>query len=219
MAFLDDLDAETRAALRDEAIVRRYPRGSLLFAEGDPGHEVLIITDGAAKVVVTAPSGREVVLDVVEAGALLGETAAIDGGPRSATALALVPLEVLAIPQRRFRELVDSRPRLAGQLLQLFASRTRDAARRQLELGTNDALGRVCQRLVDLAERYSQSGADGRTVVDAPLTQGELAAWSGLSREAVVKGLRALRRLGWIEVDGRRIVVVDADALAERARA
>jgi CRP-like cAMP-binding protein len=55
-------------------------------------------------------------------------------------------------------------------------------------------------------------------VVDAPVTQSELAAWSGLSREAVVKGLRALRRLGWIEVDGRRLVVLDPAAVSERAR-
>jgi CRP-like cAMP-binding protein len=218
VGFLEDLDVDARAAVREAALVRRYPRGSLLFAEGDPGHEVLIITDGAVKVVVTAESGREVVLDVLEGGELLGETAAIDGGPRSATAFALTQVEVLAVPQARFRELVDEYPRLAGELLQMFASRMRGAARRQLEFGTNDALGRVCQRLVDLAERYGTTGEGGRVVVDAPVTQSELAAWSGLSREAVVKGLRALRRLGWIEVDGRRLVVLDPAAVSERAR-
>ena len=217
MGFFDELDADCRAALHTRGRVRRYPRGSLLFAEADVAHEVLVITAGAVKVVVTASSGREVVLDVLEAGELLGEMSAIDGGHRSATATALGPVEVLAVPQAAFVELLDSHPALSRRLLQLLTARIRGADRRQLEFGANDALGRVCQRLVDLAERYGSTDAEGRVALVAPVSQQDLAAWAGLSREAVVKGLRALRTLGWVEGDGRRLVIVDQEALARRA--
>ena len=217
MGFFDELDPDCRAALRAEGRVRRYPRGSLLFAEADPAHEVLVISNGSVKVVVTASSGREVVLDVLEAGALLGEMSAIDGGHRSATAMALGPVEVLAVPQAAFVHLLDTRPALARRLLQLMTARIRGADRRQLEFGANDALGRVCQRLVELAERYGSVDGDGRVAVVAPMSQQELAAWAGLSREAVVKGLRALRTLGWVEGDGRRLLIVDHEALTRRA--
>ena len=218
MGFLDALDDATASSLRGTGRLRRYPKGSLLFAEGDPAHEVLVITTGAVKVLVTAASGREVVLDVLEDGALLGELSAIDGGERSATAMALTAVEVLALPQSAFRRLVDECPSLASALLGLLVVRLRGASRRHLEFGANDALGRVCQRLVELAERYGADDAAGRTVLTTPVSQQDLAAWAGLSREAVVKGLRALRNLGWVEIDGRRVVIADRPSVVQRAQ-
>ena len=218
MGFLEGVDEATAAALRGAGRLRRYPKGSLLFAEGDPAHEVLVISNGAVKVVITATSGREVVLDVLEGGALLGELSAIDGAERSATAMALTPVEVLALPQNAFRRLLEECPSLASALLGLLVTRLRGASRRQLEFGANDALGRVCQRLVELGERYGVDDGDGRLVVTAPMSQQDLAAWAGLSREAVVKGLRALRTLGWIEMDGRRVVIIDRASVSQRAQ-
>lgn len=217
MGFVEGLEQHTADTLRAAGRRRRYPKGSLLFAEGDPAHEVLLVTDGAVKVVVTAATGREVVLDVLEGGSLLGELTALDGGSRSATVLALTPVEVLAIPQQRFLSLVDDNPALARALLTLLATRVRGASRRQLEFGATDALGRVCQRLVDMTERYGCPDATGHTVITTPVSQQDLASWAGLSREAVVKGLRSLRNLGWVETDGRRVTILDGSAVRQRA--
>ena len=85
------------------------------------------------------------------------------------------------------------------------------------EFGSNDAIGRVCHRLLDLRPRYGRALADGRVRVELPFSQTDLANWAGLSREAVVKGLRSLRSLGWIESDGRSITVIDETALVTRA--
>jgi CRP-like cAMP-binding protein len=211
------LGDEALALLEQHGQARRYPRGSLLFAEGDEAHEVLLVRSGAVKIVVTSAPGREVVLDVLEAGQLLGELSAIDGGVRSAGALALTAVEVVAVAQDTFRGLLDTHPSLARGLLLLLATRLRGAARRQLEFGGSDSLGRVCRRLVELETRYGSAGNDGRTVLHVPVSQQDLAAWAGLSREAVVKGLRALRNLGWVESDGRRGVIVDGRAVADRA--
>ena len=153
----------------------------------------------------------------MEDGALLGELSAIDGSPRSATAIALTQLEVLAIPQSAFRQVLDEDNALARRLLDLLAERMRESDRRQLELATGDALGRLCQRLVNLAGRNGQQVANGVLEVTTPVSQADLAAWAGLSREAVVKGLYALRRLGWIETNGRKVTILDMDAVTRRA--
>jgi CRP/FNR family cyclic AMP-dependent transcriptional regulator len=215
--FLERVDERAAAEFRAAARPRRYPKGSLLFAEGDRAHEVMVITSGAVKIVVTAASGREVVLDVLEAGDLLGEISAIDGGDRSATAMALTPVEVLTVAQTTFQALVAEHAAVARELLTLLAARLRGADRRQLEFGANDAIGRVCQRLVELATRYGTDGPGGRMVLTTPLSQQELASWAGLSREAVVKGLRALRTLGWVESDGGKVVIVDQESVSQRA--
>jgi len=103
-------------------------------------------------------------------------------------------------------------------LLRVVTERLRGASRRQLEFSAGDALGHLCRAIVQLADRYAQE-ADGVREVLLPMAQGDVGAWGGLSREAVVKGLKALRRLGWVEGEGRRLRLLDEAALLDRAQA
>ena len=105
--FLGRLTPDDAAALVGLGRVRRYPARSALFFEGDDAHEVLIITSGEVKVTVTSPDGREVVLDVLGPGELLGELSAIDGAPRSAGAATLGAVELVAVDVARFNQFVD----------------------------------------------------------------------------------------------------------------
>jgi CRP/FNR family cyclic AMP-dependent transcriptional regulator len=217
-AFMDRLTGAQRADLAARGRTRRLPRGAFLFHEGDPGHDVVIVEDGHAKVTLTSPGGREVVLEVCGPGELLGELSAIDGGPRSASAAALEPITTLIVPHAEFLRFVDENPGVARLLMCLLAERLRGSSSRQLEFGTNDAIGRVCTRLLDMADRYGTARPDGAIVLRTPVTQNDLAGWSGQSREAVVKAFRALRLLGWIDVDGKLIVLHDIDALRTRSQ-
>jgi CRP/FNR family transcriptional regulator, cyclic AMP receptor protein len=216
-AFMDRLTGLERVDLVARGRNRRLARGAFLFHEGDPGHDVIIVGDGHAKVTLTSPGGREVVLEVCGPGELLGELSAIDGGPRSASASALEPMTALIVSHTDFLRFVDDHPGVATLLLQLLAERLRGSSSRQLEFGTNDAIGRVCARLLDMAGRYGNQRDDGTITLRAPVTQHDLAAWSGLSREAVVKAFRALRILGWIDVDGKDILLHDIAALRTRS--
>ena len=177
---------------------------------------MIIVERGEVSILVTAIDGRELVIDVFGPGSLLGELSAIDGASRSASAVAIVDVEVMTVPTARFSEFLEAHPRAQRVLLQLLAERLRGATRRHLEFGTSDALGRVCARVDELARRYGRPSDEG-LVIESPISQAELANWAGLSREAVVKALRALRSLGWIE--SRRNTIVVHDLAAIRARA
>jgi CRP-like cAMP-binding protein len=200
------------AAGRRKSVAER----TRLFDEGDPGYEVLIVEHGAVKLVRLSADGRELVVAVRNDGAILGELSAIDGGVRSASATTLVPTQLIAVPFTTFRELLDTRASIARALLDVLARRLRESTDRVLEFGTVDALARVCRRLVEFADARPDDSADD-VVLTIPLTQQELASLSGLSREAVVKSLKVLRDLGWIEVSGRHVTLFDLDALRERA--
>jgi CRP/FNR family cyclic AMP-dependent transcriptional regulator len=214
--FLARLSPSDAAALVGLGRVRRYPPRSVVFFEGDDAHEVLIINSGQVKVTVTSLEGREVVLDVLGPGELLGELSAIDGAPRSAGAAALGPVELVAVDLARFQQFVDDHHTVAVALLRSVAGRLRHTTRRQVEFGTVDALGRVCGRIVEMMNRYGHLDS-GRVEIAAPLSQSELGGWSGLSREAVVKALAALRAIGWITTNGRAIIVIDPVAVRARA--
>ena len=154
----------------------------------------------------------------MEAGDLLGELSAIDAGERSATAIALTNVEVLAVPCAAFQRRLEVDPSLSLALLRLLAERVRGASRRQLEFGSDDALGRLCHRLLELIDRLCPSHVtSGAIVITVPMAQHDLAAWAGLSREAVVKAMHTMRRLGWIETRGREVKVCDLDAVTRRA--
>jgi len=214
--FRSRLPAHAVAEFEQLGARRRFPAGSSLFLEGDRAHEVFVLKDGTVKISVSSTEGRDVVLDVFEPGVFIGELAVIDQGPRSATATALSPIEAVTIAAAVFNEFLDRYPQALRLLLVEVIARLRTRVHHQLEFGTGDALGRVCARLVELGDRYGEPEA-GRVVIRSPVTQAELAAWTGLSREAVVKALRALRRLGWIDNRGQVIVLHDLERVRHRA--
>jgi CRP-like cAMP-binding protein len=216
-SFLDRLTVEQSTELRASGTRRRYPDGACLFMEGDDAHDAVILLAGEAKAIVTALDGREVILDVLTAGGIVGEISAIDRRPRSATVMALGPVEVLSVSCDTFGAFLRQHPDVLHQLLVDVADRLRASDRRQLEYGTADALGRLCARLVELADRYGQTGSDGTVLIHSPLTQTELAAWTGLSRDAVVKSLRALRHLGWVDNQGVQFTLLQPSRLRQRA--
>ena len=112
--------------------------------------------------------------------------------------------------------LLEHHPRVATELLRLVAARLRSTSLRQLEFGTMDALARLCASLSELANRYGTARGD-EIEIETPFHQGELASWSGISREAVVKGFRQLRGLGWLEVEGRTLILRNPEAIRRRA--
>lgn len=210
--FLAKLTADEVTALRASGRVRTYRRGAALFFEGERSQTVAIVLRGRVKVSSLSSDGHETVLAFRSPGDLLGELSVLDGGPRSASVTAAEPVEALIVSGSRFRELLAARPRIAIVLLETLTRRLRDADRKRLEYGAYDTVGRVSRRLVELAADHGVDEATGVRITLA-LSQGELAGWTGASRESVARALAILRRDGIISTDRRRIVVTDMEAL------
>lgn len=215
--FFARLSFADRAELERVGHRRRFPAGSTLFLEGEEPDEVVVVHDGLIKLVVVSVDGREVILDVVGSGDLLGELAALDGGPRSATAQAATDVTVLSVDTADFGAFLLARPSALYHLAVLLARRLRASDHRQLEFRTEDSLARLCTRLVELADRFGTLDDDGMTHVESPLSQADLGSWAGLSREAIVKAMRALRRMGWIDNDGPSITIREPGLVRDRA--
>jgi CRP/FNR family transcriptional regulator, cyclic AMP receptor protein len=213
---LDQLADEDRRELEARGGHRRFKAGSTLMHEGSPSSEVLLLLRGRVKVTVTTAEGREVVLQFCGPGDLIGELSVIDGGSRSATAEALESVEALAVSAVGFRAMIDERPGLAGTLLRSLVRRFRDADRKRIEFAAAQTLGRVAVRLVELVDRYGEP-SDAGIAITLPISQEELAGWTGSSREAVAKALHTLRSLGLIRTQRRHIVVLDEEALRRQA--
>ncbi|MCP9979408.1 MULTISPECIES: Crp/Fnr family transcriptional regulator [Actinomadura] len=225
-SFLADLTPAERADLESRGRVRDFDRGDVLFAEGEEPGWVAVLLRGRVKAFSYREQGGEALLAVRGAGALLGEVAAIDGMPRSATVTALEPVRAIAVTADEFMAFLQAHGRVSIIIMRMLCQRWRDADRKRVEFGMFDATGRVAQRLVELAERFgvpyerrTGANAGGESVrITLNLSQEELAGWVGASREAVSKALRTLRRHGWIETGRRRLIVHDLQALRRHAR-
>jgi CRP-like cAMP-binding protein len=215
-SFLGGLDDADLDALRAVASVRSYDPGAVVLREGDRPSTVLAVLRGTMKLTKIASSGREIVLELRGAGEVVGEMGAIDGQSRSASAVALGQVDVLVVPADRFNALLQERARLAHRLLVTVVTRVREAASRQLELGTADVVGRVCRRLAELAASHGET-TDRGVLVRGAVSQKELADWAGVSRDGVVRALGELRALGWVETGRQRLVILNLDAVARRA--
>ena len=205
-AFLDALTEAEADDLRSVGRRRAYGANVTLFHQGDEAGPVVVLLTGRAKVVSLSSAGREVIVAVRGPGDLLGELSAIDHEPRSAT-----------VTGSAFAAFLERCPRVALVILRMVAGRLRYADAQQADFATHDVVGRVAHRLVELCERFG-TPADGRIEIELPLSQEELAAWTGASREAVSKALQLLRSLRIVETGRRHVTVLDPDALQRRAK-
>jgi CRP-like cAMP-binding protein len=215
--FFDLLHADEQAALEAAGNRRQWKRGAVIFREARHYDAVIILRSGRVKVSSDTASGTEVVLAVRGPGALLGELSAIDGAPPSATVTTLEPVTALSVPSPDFERYLLGHARVTFLLMRELTRRLRDADRKRIEFGAYDTTGRVAARLVELAERFGEQTEEGLRI-SLPLSQDELAGWTGSSREAVTKALRTLREEGCIQTGRLYVIVHDLSALRDRAR-
>ncbi|MFB4312806.1 Crp/Fnr family transcriptional regulator [Actinomadura sp. 21ATH] len=162
-SFLAELTPEERADLEARGRFRDLPRGEVLFHEGETTTSVAVIYGGRVKAFSYREHGGEALLDVRGPGALVGEVAAIDHLPRSATVATLEPARVLTLTEDQFTAFLSRHGRVSIIVMRMLCRRWREADRKRVEFGMYDATGRVAQRLVELAERFGEPyDPDGR---------------------------------------------------------
>ncbi|HVE97700.1 MAG TPA: Crp/Fnr family transcriptional regulator [Mycobacteriales bacterium] len=205
------------AALSARLATVRVRRGDAVFHEGDAGDCLFVVLEGKAKISRTAQDGRENLLAVLGPGDLLGELSLFDSLDRTATAAAITDLTLSRLGERDFHSYLDDRPAVARALLRVLARRLRDTNAAMADLVFTDVPGRVAKALLGLADRFGTATADG-CLVQHDLTQEELAQLVGASRETVNKALSDFANRGWLRLDGRSVVLLDATRLERRAR-
>lgn len=215
--MFSSLDPEAAAALRTSMTPITVHKGQQLFHEGDPGERMFIITEGKMKLGHTAPDGRESLLAILGPNELLGELSLFDPGPRTATATALTEVQLLALHHTALRPWLAGRPEVAEALLQALAQRLRRTNDQMADLVFSDVPGRVAKTLLELSDKFGQEFPDG-THVTHDMTQEELAQLVGASRETVNKALAEFAGRGWVRLESRSVVIVDAERLERRSR-
>ncbi len=196
--------------LVDDFHVRTYDKDEIIFRQGDESQEIYVVLKGKVRIFKISPSGGETSIDIFSTYDIIGELAAIDQQPRSATAKAISPVTLLTMSQERFMEHVRAMPNLAIALAQLLSQKLRWNASFAESIAQFDAAGRLLHILLLYNERYGRALVPGkRYELDLALTQSDLASMVGARREWVNRILNDWRRRGLLEFDRGVITILD----------
>ena len=195
---------------------RSYKKGQLLVYEGDAGDSVFVVIQGLVKVMVSSEEGEEMVLVTLRPFDTFGELSLVDGGPRSASAEAVEATRVLVITRSILLELLEQHPTLTDALLRSLGSLVRRLTEQTADLVFLDIHGRMAKLLLTLAAERGEETADG-ILLDLNLTQADLAAMVGGSRQSVNQTLRSFESRGYLEIEGRTIRLRKPTDLRRRA--
>jgi CRP-like cAMP-binding protein len=192
------------------ATQRGYRRGEVLFRSGDAGDALLGVVSGRIRISTGNAEGREIFLNIMEPGDTFGEIALLDGGPRTATATAIEPSELVSLRRGPLFELLEREPKTALELLKLCGERLRWTSGLLEDSVFLDAPARLAKRLLSLGELHGEKTAAGNRV---RISQEELASFLGVSRQAVNEQLQDWKARGWVALGRGSVTVQDAAAL------
>ena len=215
-AILSSLsDAEQRAVLMS-TVRRKYRKGEVVFHEADPGESLHLLDRGRAAVQISTPQGDHVTVNVIGPGSFFGEQALIGGdNHRSATVLALQPLETLTLCRADFDRLRSEHPAVNALLVTALSERVNRLTGHLVEALFASAEQRLSRRLLELTDTYATPATTSDSV-SIPLTQEELASLAGTSRPTINRALQDLVQAGIVVVRRGSVDVLDAARLRRR---
>lgn len=205
-----NLSEESLKQLARHAIVRQHPANQLILLENDWGGAVYLILGGWVKIRTYNLDGKEITLNIVGKGEVVGEMAVLEEAPRSTDVITLTPTNVCSIPAQDFSQILYREPQAGIRLAQLMAKRLRQINRR-LQLREADSQARVVDTLLFIAEGQGKVSDRGTEIPNLP--HRELSSMSGLARETVTRVLSKLEDKEMIEREGSVLRILNLAAL------
>jgi CRP/FNR family transcriptional regulator, cyclic AMP receptor protein len=187
---------------------KSVPRATSIFRKGDPGSSLFGIYQGAVQISVPSVDGHDAEINRIGKGEIFGEIALLDGGPRTADAVAIKDCELFVIDRRDFLPLMMEEREIAFKLIETLCARLRQTTEQVENLMFLHLPGRLAKALL------SRSDGDGRTCErKVVVTQKELGSRIGMSRESTNRQLRIWEEQGWVRLERGEIVILSAKAL------
>jgi CRP/FNR family cyclic AMP-dependent transcriptional regulator len=199
--LLDAIGDPMIRELASRGQTRTFPKNAVIINEGDRGDTLFVILAGRVKVYVSDDDGREMVLDMHDAGEYVGEMA-LDGRPRSASVMTLEPTTCSVLSRDELRAAIARNPDIAMAIIEKLIERARIATDNVKNLALMDVYGRVARLLLSLAKEDN-----GKLVVPDRMTQQDIADRVGASRDMISRIFKDLTIGGYVTVENRQITI------------
>lgn len=191
-----------------------YPKGAILFVEGQEPRGVFVLCNGRVKLSVSSAEGKSLILRIAEPGEVIGLPGTISGKPYEATAEAQEPIQANFISRRPFLEFLRANSevslRVAETLCDIYYAAYRGVCYLGLSGSVEEKLARF---LLDFAAGHASGNSQDRAAMT--LTHEEIAETIGSSRETVTRLFADFKRKGLVQIHGATLVIADKGGLQE----
>ncbi|MGB0671712.1 MAG: Crp/Fnr family transcriptional regulator [Rhodospirillales bacterium] len=211
--LLSDLRPEERKALEAACSFKAYSPHEQIIDRAQESRDVCFVVTGHVRIVLYSLSGREVTLDDLGPGTYFGELAALDGHPRSASAMALDQVLIGFMPSDVFVGMLETHAVVALKLMRRMARVVRNSTERIMDLSTLGANNRVHAELLRQALRQAESNGQAR-IRPIPV-HGDIASRVSTTRETVARVMNDLARMGIVQRTKDCLVIRDLPGLRE----
>ncbi len=202
--------------LAESLKVKRCPKNTIVFNEGDVEDGLYLIAKGKVKVVLWDEEGRGITLSVMEPGDFFGEMAVFDDLPRSATVEAVEDTTFFVLEKHKVLELIERNPSIARHILREMSLRLREADDKIRTLAHFDVAGRLARYLMELLKKEGKIIRHKDVAYVQIPNRNELANTIGASRETVSRILSALQKRGIISVRRNNLIIYNIKELEWR---
>lgn len=198
---------------QDIAQEKSFGRGELIFSEGDEGNGFYVILRGTVKIFKVSPDGKEHILHIFSVGQTFGEVPVFAGEHFPANAQALQEVRVLFFPRAAFVALLEKNPALSLKLLADLSLKLRQFTVQIENLSLKEIPARLATYLLYLAD---EQGFPGQVTLS--ISKGQLASLLGTIPETLSRIFAKLSSQQLIQVEGRKIALLDAEGLRDLAQ-
>jgi CRP-like cAMP-binding protein len=199
-ALFGPLERDDRVAVARQMRRASFEHGQTIFGRGDDGSDIYLVVKGRVRLSVFSLDGRFLSFKHADAGDIFGEIAALDGGPRTADAIALTRVDAMTLSQERLIKSVEANPRVARAAIAFLCQRLRDTSEQVEAIALHPVEVRLARFLLSRLKLRESGPLPERTaILELAMSQSELASLIGASRQKVNAALALLEGAGAIE--------------------
>lgn len=212
----DSLLSELRG-LDDLRVSKFYPRGSVLFMEGQRPRGIYVLCEGRAKVSIASAGGKTLVLGIAQPGELLGMNATLTGEPYAATVETLARCRIDFVSRERLLKLLDRDKRGYLSVAQSLSRKLSGLVEHtRLLLLSQSASEKLARLLITWCEEHGKRTPQGIRIKPG-LTHEEIAQMICASRETVTRALNMLKRKHIVRAENGDLLIRNRAALTALA--
>jgi CRP/FNR family transcriptional regulator, cyclic AMP receptor protein len=210
-----NMTAASVAAMDSIKFTGVYPKGSLLFVEGEQPRGVFILCSGRAKLTTSSSEGKMLIVKIAEPGEVLGASATILGKPYEVSAETLEPSQLNFIKRDDFLRFISANAEVCMHTAQQLSEKYQAAQREIRSLGLSQTTGeKLANLILDWCRREGETTSNGIRL-KVLLTHEEIAQMIGTTRETITRLLSDLKRRKIIDVKGSTVLVLQKNELEQ----
>lgn len=191
-------------------ITESHKRASVIYLEGNRMKGFFCVQKGIVKIYKTGIDGKEQIVRFAQAGDIIGYRSVLSNEPACTTSEVLEDTELCHIPADILMKLVKTNGDFAAELMKLICKELGEANAYITDIAQKTVKGRLAEILIHLESDF---GVDGDNILNISLTREELSNIVGTATESIIRLLSEFRSKGLIELNGRKIKILDKPGL------